>query len=174
MKAIGIVGSPRNDGNSAFLLKKVLSGLEEKFEIESIFLKDINIKPCEACHSCIENGECIIDDDMQELYSKLKKTKVIILSSPVHMGGITSRLRIFMERMWHLRKGQLKDKIGSYIVVGRRDIGTCVNEMEGFLSRLQVTKIPGVIGYGFNKGDIKKDDEALKNAQSLANKINNL
>jgi len=171
MKAIGIVGSPRKDGNSAFLMNNILSGLEGKFEIESIFLKDLDIKPCEACHSCIIEGECIINDDMQELFLKIKEAKFIIFSSPVHMGGITSLLRKFMERMWHLRKGQLKNKLGSYVIVGRRDIGVAVNEIEEFLTRLKIIKIPGIIGYGFNKGDIKKDEEALKNAQRLTSQI---
>ncbi|TFG22242.1 MAG: flavodoxin family protein [Promethearchaeota archaeon] len=174
MKAIGIVGSPRKDGNTAYLTKQVLDGLEEKFETEMIFLKDQEINPCEACHSCIKEEKCIIEDDMQELYKKLKEASVIILSSPVHMGGITSRLRMFMERMWHLRKGQLKDKIGSFIVIGRRDLGSAVNEMEEFLTRLKLVKIPGVISYGFNKGDINKDKEALKNAQGQINQILNL
>ena len=171
MKAIGIVGSPRRNGNSALLMNNILSGLKENFKIESIFLKDLNIKPCEACHYCIKEGKCIINDDMQELFLKIKEAKVIILSSPVHMGGITSLLRKFMERMWHLRKGQLKNKLGSYVIVGRRDIGVAVNEIEEFLTRLKIIKIPGIIGYGFNKGDIKKDEEALKNAQRLTSQI---
>ena len=72
-----------------------------------------------------------------------------------------------MEQMQYLRKEQLKDKINNYIVVGLRDLGISINEMEEFLSRLKVNKIPGIIGYVFNKGD----EKALKNAQSLTNQI---
>ena len=111
---------------------------------------------------------------MQELYRKLKETQVIILSSPIFMGGITATMKAFMERTWHLRKGQLKDKIGSYIIVGRRDIGSGVSEMEEYLSRLKVIKIPGVMGFGMRKGDVSKDEEALKNIQRLSNQIINL
>ena len=53
-------------------------------------------------------------------------------------------------------------------------VASAVNEMEEFLSRLKLVKIPGVIGYGFNKGDINKDKEALKNAQGQINQILNL
>jgi len=174
MKVVGVVGSPRKNGNTAYLLEEVMKILREKCETEIIFLKDYDIKPCEGCRCCEENEGCIIEDDMQELYPKLKKADVIILSSPSYMGGVTSRLRAFMERTWPLRKGQLEGKIGTYIVVGRRKIGLAVNEMEEYLSRLKMTKIPGVLGYAFEKGGILKDEEALKEAQKLGERILNL
>lgn len=170
-KAIGIIGSPRKDGNTAFLTNKLLDLLKESFEIERIFLKDLNINSCKECYYCMENEECSIKDDMQVLYPKLKEAQIIILSSPIFMGGVTSIMRAFMERTWHLRKGQLKNKTGSYIIVGRRDIGSGINEMEQYLSRLQVNKIAGVLGFGFHKMDVSKDEEALRNVQRLSTQI---
>jgi len=90
--------------------------------LEGLIHVEINIKPCEGCHYCEENKRCIIEDDVQELYPKLKKADVTILSSPSYVGGVTSRLRAVMERTWHLRKGQLGGKIGTYIVVGRKKL----------------------------------------------------
>lgn len=171
MKIIGIVGSPRKDGNTAYLTHKVLDTLNGEFETEMIFLKDLNINPCEGCHSCVEKGNCIINDDMQLIFKKLKRSSIILLSSPVYMGGITSRLRVFMERTWHLRKGQLKGKIGSYIIIGRRDLGVAVNEIEEYFSRINALKLSGIIGYGFEKDDIKRDDEALENVKRLSSQI---
>ena len=111
---------------------------------------------------------------MQILYPKLKEAQVIILSSPIFMGGITSYMKAFMERTWHLRKGQLESKTGSYIIVGRRDIGSGKNEMEEYLSRLKVNKITGVLGFGFREGDVSTDEEALKDIQRLGSQIINL
>jgi multimeric flavodoxin WrbA len=173
-KAIGIIGSPRKNGNTAILTNKLLELLKNSFKIEKIFLKDYNINPCKECYYCTENEECSIKDDMQILYPKLKETQVIILSSPIFMGGITSYMKTFMERTWHLRKGQLKGKTGSYIIVGRRDIGSGKNEMEEYLSRLKVNKITGVLGFGFREGDVSTDEEALKDIQRLGNQIINL
>ncbi len=173
MKILGILGSPRRDGNTAYLLEDLAKKLNKGNEVEIIFLKDYEISPCKECYYCVENDECSIKDDMQEMYKKLKETDVIILSSPIFMGGIASRLRAFMERTWHLRKGQLMGKIGSYIIVGRRDIGAGIHEMEEYLSRLKVKKIPGVIGYGLHKGDVKEDTEAMKDLSRLTNQIIN-
>lgn len=173
-KAMLIVGSPRKDGNTAILTDKLIDLLNNNFETEKIFLSDYNISPCKECYNCMDKDECSIKDDMQELYIKLREAQVIILSSPIFMGGITAPMKAFMERTWHLRKGQLKDKIGSYIIVGRRDIGSGASEMEEYLSRLKVIKIPGVMGFGMRKGDVSKDEEALKNIQRLSNQIINL
>jgi multimeric flavodoxin WrbA len=170
-KLIAINGSPRKDGNTVFLTHQLTKSLEDNFEIENIYLPDLNISPCKECYYCAKNDECSIKDDMQVLYRKLKEAQIIILSSPIFMGGITSYMRLFMERTWHLRKGQLKGKTGSYVIVGRRDIGSGVNEMEEYLSRLKVFKITGVFGFGFHKDEVSKDDEALKNIQRLANQI---
>lgn len=171
IKALGIVSSPRKDGNSAYLLKEVCNNLKPKLEVQILYLKDYAIESCKECYYCVEHNTCVIQDYMQEIYSLLKESDVILLSSPIFMGGIASRMRILMERTWHLRKGQLKGKIGSYILAGRRDLGAGLNEMEEYLSRLKVYKIPGVFGFGLHKGDVQKDDEAIKDVKRLSDQI---
>ncbi len=171
MKVIGIVGSPRKDGNTAYLLKEAIKALEGRAETEIIFLKDYDIKPCEGCRYCEESERCKIEDGMQELYLKIIESDALILTSPVYMGGVTSRMRAFMERTWYLRKGQLKDKIGTWIVVGRRKIGSAINEMDEYLERLGMVRVPGVLGYAFKKGDILKDEEAIREARKLGKEL---
>lgn len=173
-KALFIVGSPRKEGNTVYLTDQLIDLLRNDFETEKIFLPEYDISPCKECYYCMEKDDCSIKDDMQQLYSKLKEAQVIILSSPIFMGGITATLRAFMERTWHLRKGQLSGKIGSYVIVGRRDLGAGISEMEEYLSRLNVFKIGGVFGFGLKKGDIEADEEALRNIKRLSNQIINL
>ncbi|TFG17868.1 MAG: flavodoxin family protein [Promethearchaeota archaeon] len=170
-KVIGIIASPRKNGNTAYLTERLLNNLKDCFETEKIFLKDYEIKPCEECYHCAEIDECSIKDDMSDFYKKLREADVIILASPIFMGGVTSRMKAFMERTWHLRKGQLKDKIGSYIIVGRRDIGSGVNEIEEYLSRLKMNKLAGVLGFGLHERTVAHDEEALKNIERLSTQI---
>ena len=173
MKALGVIGSPRKDGNTAYLLKKTLEVLEEgDAETETIFLKDYEINPCGDCSEyCEKHNECKIKDGMQELFVKLRESHLIILASPTYMGGITSRMRAFMERTWPLRKGQLKDKIGTSIVVGRRDIGVSILEMSEYFDRMKIIKIPGIFGYAFEKDDILEDQEAIKSSERLGKQL---
>ena len=171
MNVLGIVGSPRKDGNTAYLLERTLSFLPDSFQIETVFLKDYRIGPCEACHRCEEDERCVLDDDMPRLYPKLQAADVMILTSPVYMGGVTSRMRAFMERTWHLRKGQLAGKIGTYIVVGRRKPGAAIYAMEDYLARLRLTRLPGICGHAFHKGQIVADKEAVQEIERLAGDI---
>ncbi|MGA2489643.1 MAG: flavodoxin family protein [Anaerolineales bacterium] len=52
--------------------------------MESIYLHGLDIRPCDACDLCMEQGECVIDDDMRPLYPKLAAADVVILASPVY------------------------------------------------------------------------------------------
>ncbi len=61
--------------------------------------------------------------------------------------------------------------MGTYIIVGRRKIGPAVTEMEEYLSRLKLIKVPSVIGFAFGKEEILEDKETFKEAQRVAEQI---
>lgn len=166
-KILGILGSPRREGNTATLLQRTFGLLPDSVETETVSLKDYRIEPCEACHRCEADGHCILEDGMQALYPKLQAADALVLASPVYMGGLTSRMRAFMERTWPLRKGQLAGRVGTWIVVGRRKPGAAVYAMEDFLSRLGLIRLPGVFGYALHKGEILDDEEALRESDRL-------
>jgi len=164
---LGITGSARKQGNSTALLRRVLNGLNGQFRTELVFLADIEVNPCTGCHYCERRGTCCIEDGMAALYPKLLEADAILLASPAYMGGIASRMQAFMERTWPLRKGQLRNKIASYIVTGRRRIGMATGVMSEYFTRLGITVLPGVLGYAFEPGMIEKDPEALAQADAL-------
>ena len=171
---LGIAGSARKEGNSASLLRRVLNGLNGDFRTELVFLADIEIRPCAGCHYCQKKGACCVRDGMAALYSKLIEADVILLASPAYMGGIASRMQAFMERTWPLRKGQLAGKLASYIVTGRRRIGMATGGMDEYFTRLGVTKLPGVLGFGFEPGGVEQDGEVLAKAERLAADVGDL
>ena len=165
---LGIAASARKQGNSATLLVRVLDELRGEFRTEVVFLADLTIQPCDGCHSCETQGSCRIEDDMSRLYPRLLGADAILLASPVYMGGVTSRMQAFMERTWPIRKGQMAGKIGSYVLVGRRRIGMAPGVMEEYFTHLGMTKLPGVVGYAFEPGQIEQDREAVSWTRELA------
>ena len=171
---LGIAGSARKQGNSAALLRRVLDGLNGEFRTELVFLADIDVRPCTGCHYCQTNGACCIEDGMAALYPRLLEADVILLASPAYMGGIASRMQAFMERTWPLRKGRLAGKIGSYILTGRRRIGMATGLMEEYFTRVRMTKLPGILGFAFESGEIKQDREAMTQAEGLAVNVRRL
>jgi len=53
MKAVGIVGSPRVDGNTEILTRQTLEAIEEEgVTTELIRLAGLDIRPCNACMFC--------------------------------------------------------------------------------------------------------------------------
>ncbi|UCE44365.1 MAG: flavodoxin family protein, partial [Candidatus Bathyarchaeota archaeon] len=73
VKVLAVVGSPRKE-NTYRLVEAAAEAMSEKnIETELVHLAELDIKQCAGCSSfCEEKGECNIQDDMQELYPKLK------------------------------------------------------------------------------------------------------
>ena len=83
MKVIGIVCSPRKDGNTEILVKQALDSAREAGAQTKLFsVIGKNIAPCDACGSCHKTGVCHIQDDMQPLYQQLETADAIIFGSP--------------------------------------------------------------------------------------------
>lgn len=101
ISVLGIVGSARKNGNTAALLKRVLSLAErEGAKTETIYLIDKDIKPC---ISCLAEDKCVfpcqIEDDMQDLYQKIKKVDCVVLGSPTYWYSLSGLMKNFLDRL---------------------------------------------------------------------------
>ena len=101
MKVIGFIGSPHKEGNTAWIVNKILEGAKEEGAQTQVWsFSDINIKPCQGCLGCHNgDGGCVIRDDMQKLYDELKDTDALVLGSPVYMGQMSAQAKIFVDRL---------------------------------------------------------------------------
>lgn len=101
MKVLGIVGSKRKNGNTAYLVETSLKAVEnDEISTEIIYLGDYNIKGCTGCEGCQKSYTCIINDDMQKLYPKILEADALILGSPTYFYNITSDMKAFIERLY--------------------------------------------------------------------------
>ena len=97
MKVLGICGSLREESNTNKLVKKVAEFSRCSFEL--IYLRETKVKPCTGCLHCEKNnGTCIVQDGMQELYDKLLSADGIILGSPTYRWDISGAVKCFMDR----------------------------------------------------------------------------
>lgn len=102
-KIIGLIASPRKAGNTAWVVNKILEGAKEYgAETQSWYFNDLNIKPCQGCLYCHNDGDhdCIINDDMQKLYIAIKHADAIILGSPIYMGQMSAQAKIITDRLF--------------------------------------------------------------------------
>jgi NAD(P)H-dependent FMN reductase len=96
---IGILGSPLPEGNTAVLLKEALRGAAAAgCSTETILVNNLDFQPCMDMMFCKEHETCIMDDDMQQVYGKIRDADSIIIATPVMTMGIPGRLKSFMDR----------------------------------------------------------------------------
>ena len=46
----------------------------------------MNIRGCQACYSCKEQGKCAVKDDMQEIYEGIEQSESLSLNAHIHGG----------------------------------------------------------------------------------------
>jgi len=103
MKALGIAGSPRANGNTEIITAHTLKAIgEEGIETELVSLSGLDIRPCNACMTCRSEETCPIDDDLWPVYMKMKDADAIIMASPVYFGSTTALLKALMERTGYI------------------------------------------------------------------------
>ena len=96
---IGILGSPLPEGNTAKLLEQALKGAADAgCSTETIAVNNLDFQPCMEMMFCREHETCIMDDDMQQMYGKIRNADSIIIATPVMTMGIPGRLKSFMDR----------------------------------------------------------------------------
>jgi multimeric flavodoxin WrbA len=118
---IGICGSPRKQATE-YVLEQALAMLQEKgleTKLWSVHGKWVDF--CAHCDYCLKNKECVVQDDVQELYTLLTGAQGIIFASPVYNGGVSAHTKAVMDRMRAVvasDKNFFKGKIGMGIVIG--------------------------------------------------------
>jgi multimeric flavodoxin WrbA len=158
MKVLGIVGSPRKDGNTQIMVEEVLAAVREAGAETDIFLVfDKSIAGCDACGSCFKTGVCKIKDDMQSLYEKMEWADAIVFGSPVYFNYVSSQAKAIIDRTFcYLGNHKMQGKVGAPVLAVRRIGGGQTRvQLFGWFSVLGMVSVRGAIGYGREKGDVR-------------------
>lgn len=103
MKIIAIEGSPRKNGNTEKLVRRVLAGVEEAGGTTEYFkLADLELHHCQGCGTCRATGDCVIKDDMDRLLEAIQGSDGIILGSPIYAWQVSGMTKVFMDRLCRL------------------------------------------------------------------------
>ncbi len=182
MKVIGINGSARKNGNTAILIKKVFSILEqENITCELIQLAGEHINGCNACDQCykVKNNTCIQTDDIvNQCIQKMKDADAIILGSPTYFSNISAEMKALIDRAGRVGRANdnlFKHKIGAAIIAVRRAGGIHAFNAINHFFLIEEMIIPGStywnVGIGKDKGDVQDDVEGLENMKNLGENI---
>ncbi len=189
MRILGLVGSHRKDGNSYLILKEALEGLEVETQI--IQLAEVNMKWCDACGLCKSTMKCVIEDDVESIFNKMKKTDAMIISTPRYL-PIPSKLMALIERIASLYhycseidphfRFPLEGKPFGLIVVsagGGRQALEALKELVFQVVhcwRMKLVTIDsypylGVLAKGEEVGEVFEDKGAIDQARKLIKKL---
>ena len=108
-KTLIINGSPRVNGNTAFLIKELRNHLDGEIIELSAFRS--NIAPCVDCRGCWETAKCVVKDEMQVIYDD--DFDNIVIASPVYYGTLPGQVLSLMSRLqpWHAATYFLKQPL---------------------------------------------------------------
>jgi multimeric flavodoxin WrbA len=179
MKVLGIVGSPRRNGNTEILMAHTLKAVTESgLDTELICLAGKDIRGCNACMACSKKEECPIDDDLFPIYLKMKEVDGIILSSPVYFGSATAVIKALMERTGYISRynGEtFKGKVGGPLVVARRAGHNFTLSQLTLWYQILGMVIPGStywnIAFGRNPSEVYSDEEGMRTAYNFGKNL---
>ncbi|MCS7130281.1 MAG: flavodoxin family protein [Archaeoglobaceae archaeon] len=174
MKAIGILGSPRREGNCSKMLTACLEELSTAgFETDLIYLQEKKIRYCLGCGTCLSEGECLLKDEMIELREELRKANALILASPVYFFNVSAQMKCFIDRMVAFgHRPRLKGYGGAIVsYAGVGDPELVANYLSRVLKTWGIWPVGYAIGFGVLPGEVKRED--LDRARDLGKRISN-
>jgi arsenate reductase len=129
MYVLGINASPRNKGNSHFLMSLFMEEMK-RFGHETQVLDAVKLKmtPCIGCGNCEKKGDCIFTDEFTTIFlPEIIRADIVVISSPVYFYGfpaafkaLIDRIQVLWSRKYILKTDEFKgrDRKGLLLAVG--------------------------------------------------------
>ncbi len=183
-RILGLLGSPRKNGNAGLLLDQALSGAKAAgAETERLAAAELKIAPCLACEGCRRTGECVVHDDMTQVYRQLQEADGVIVSTAVFFMGLPAQLKALVDRcqpFW-VRKYRLsilpeKKRRGLLIAVGGTNLPHTFDavrlEVKSFFHCLNVDYAGELLFPAVQEhGEIAKNPEALNSVRRAGEEL---
>jgi multimeric flavodoxin WrbA len=170
------------------LLDEFLKGATgEGAAVDRLYIHAAAISPCRGCQACFQTGQCIITDDMEQIYPRLVAADIVVLASPIFFYGVAGGAKILIDRAQALwgRKYVLKDpalgkegrkRAGFFISVGgtkgQKMFEGAVLTVKYFFDALNVPYTGELLVRQVDaKGDILRQPQALADALAAGKSI---
>jgi multimeric flavodoxin WrbA len=188
MRILGILGSPRLEGNSADLLEAALEGARRAgAETERVNLSKMRIDPCMECRGCDLTSQCVRRvDEMSVIYQKIREVDGIALSSPIFFMGVTAQTKAMIDRcqsFWVERfvlkhrpyEGRRRPKGAFLSCAGGQKMTAfepALHEAKAFFSAIDYEYIGEVLLAYTDDSELRaRKDEALEKARALGMRL---
>lgn len=180
-KILGVIGSPRKNGNTHILVSRILEGAaKEGISTDVVFLGDLIVKECDGCHACWKTEKCANKDDMSNLYQKIIESDVIVFGTPVYWYGPTALMKGFIDRFVYFNNPNNRTKIKNKLAIiaipfeeeDKQTVAPVISFFEQSLKFLEVKLIGKIIAPGVTrKGEIKEKGIYMAEALEMGIKV---
>ncbi|GAW93867.1 flavodoxin family protein [Calderihabitans maritimus] len=186
MLIVALNGSPKKDGNTAFLLKEALKVAESKgAETKLIHVVDVLAdQKVPFCNNCSEpcRGVCSQGKKLGEAYDVLRRADGLLLGSPVYFGTVSAQLKAFWDKSRILRKEKaLLNVVGGAVTTAAGRFGGQETTLKALYDMMLVHGMT-VIGDGYREDDCghhgacaqkpsAQDENAIKRVRVLAKRL---
>ncbi|CAI83259.1 flavodoxin family protein [Dehalococcoides mccartyi] len=174
MKVLVIMGSPRSQGNTAFLLDEILSELEkEGIETRKIDIAQASIKPCLGHDNCAQYKKCPQNDDMDAIFKEMSEADGFIVATPVYYYNVTAQLKAFIDRHYFLYKHDVSlefKAVGVVILAEEQGLDDTLNTLVQYLDssfKVKADELVVLTGYAAREGDAKTNTELINLARNM-------
>lgn len=177
-KVIAFNCSPRQDGNTAVLLKAALEEIAAAgHETELVQLAGKPLRGCTACMGCAKNKDrkCVLPDDGLNGYiEKMCAADGIIIGSPTYFADMTAEAKALIDRAGYVglaNGGLYRRKAGAAVAAVRRGGAVHVFDSINHFFTINQMVIPGScywnLGVGREKGEVSGDEEGMRTMKVL-------
>ena len=167
----------RKNGNTARLAQSFAEGAAENNNVETVSVADYNVNPCTGCNSCFtrEGNQCFRNDDMVQIYEKLRNADIVVVASPVYFYGISAQLKAIVDRLHTPMRNTFRIKKLGLLLVGAAELPNLfdpiIMQYQMVLDFFIIESIGTVLVRGVKDiGDIE-GSPALKEAYELGTSI---
>lgn len=99
-KLLAILGSPHTAGITAAMLNRAVDAAEKAgCEVTKINLYEKQIEYCQGCRTCLQIGDCFLQDDMPDIIQQLKECHIVILAAPVYWANVPAPVKNLFDRL---------------------------------------------------------------------------
>jgi len=176
-RVLGVVGSPRREGNTDVLVSHVLRGAAEAgAATEKALLADQVIAECDGCHRCWQGKPCKHRDDMPALRRAIAEADALVLGTPVYWYGPTALMKAFLDRFVYFNcpenRPQVRGKAAALVIPFEEEDPAAaellVAMFERSLAWLEMRLIGTLLAPGVAaKGEVWERPDRLAEAQKL-------
>ena len=118
-KVVIFNGSPRKDGNTSTILQMIERGAKEhNAEVRNYTLFKMKMSACQGCFGCrINDGDCVLTDELKKAIDELKTADAIVVGSPVYFMQINGMVKNMYDRFFPLLGTEGKPRYGQKKIV---------------------------------------------------------